>query len=37
VITEEVVREIFGVESRVLPHPVTGQPLCLPVRLASAG
>jgi iron complex transport system ATP-binding protein len=31
VITEALVREVFGVESRVIPHPVSGVPLCLPL------
>ena len=32
VITEEIVRNVFQVESKVVPHPVTGMPLCLPLR-----
>ncbi len=32
VITEQIVRDVFGVESQVMPHPVTGKPLCLPLR-----
>lgn len=32
VITESIVRDVFGVESRVIPHPVIGAPLCLPLR-----
>lgn len=31
VITEETIRDVFQVESRVIPHPVTGLPLCLPL------
>jgi iron complex transport system ATP-binding protein len=31
VITESLVREVFGVESRVIAHPVHGTPLCLPL------
>ena len=32
VITESIVRRVFGVESQIIPHPVTGAPLCLPIR-----
>jgi iron complex transport system ATP-binding protein len=32
VITEEIIRNVFGVESQVMPHPGTGKPLCLPLR-----
>lgn len=32
VITEEMVRNVFQVESKVVPHPVTGLPLCLPLK-----
>jgi len=32
VITEEMIRAVFGVESRVMPHPASGKPLCLPLR-----
>jgi len=31
VITEDVVREVFGLEARVVPDPVTGTPLVLPL------
>jgi len=31
VITETMVREVFGVESKVILHPVSGTPLCLPL------
>ena len=31
VITEELVREVFGLESRVLPDPVSGAPLIIPL------
>lgn len=34
VIVEDVVRRVFGVESQIVLNPVTGQPMCLPVRLA---
>ena len=30
VVTEELVREVFGLESRVLPDPVSGAPLIIP-------
>lgn len=37
VITERMIRDVFGVESHVMPHPVTGVPLCLPLgRVAAA-
>jgi len=31
VVTEELVREIFGLESRVMPDPVSGTPLIIPI------
>ena len=31
VVTEELVREVFGLESRVLPDPVSGAPLIIPL------
>jgi len=31
VLTEEVVRDVFGIESRVISDPVSGQPLMLPI------
>jgi iron complex transport system ATP-binding protein len=31
VLTEEVVRDVFGIESRVINDPVSGQPLMLPI------
>lgn len=31
VLTEETVEQVFGIKSRVVPHPVTGLPLCLPL------
>ncbi|MBO8163568.1 MAG: ABC transporter ATP-binding protein [Brevibacillus sp.] len=34
VITEEVLREVFGIEADILPDPRTGVPLCLPFELA---
>lgn len=32
VITEKIVRDVFGVESQVIAHPTTNKPLCLPIR-----
>jgi iron complex transport system ATP-binding protein len=32
VITEEIIREVFKVDSMVVPHPVNGLPLCLPLK-----
>jgi iron complex transport system ATP-binding protein len=32
VITEAMVRDVFQVESKIVPHPVTGLPLCLPLK-----
>ncbi len=34
VITEAMVRDVFQVESQVISHPITGLPLCLPLRRA---
>jgi iron complex transport system ATP-binding protein len=31
VLTEEVVRAVFGLDSRVIPDPVSGKPLMLPI------
>jgi len=31
VVTEELVREVFGLESRVMPDPVSGTPLIVPI------
>lgn len=31
VVTEELIRDVFRVETRVVPHPVAGTPLCVPV------
>lgn len=36
VITEEVIRRVFHVESVVIPHPVLGTPLCLPLSRVGA-
>jgi iron complex transport system ATP-binding protein len=32
VLTHEMMREVFGIESQILPHPVSGKPLCVPLR-----
>jgi iron complex transport system ATP-binding protein len=32
VITQELVRDAFQVESKIVTHPVTGLPLCLPLK-----
>jgi iron complex transport system ATP-binding protein len=31
VVTEDLVRDVFGLESRVLPDPVSGTPLIIPL------
>lgn len=31
VVTRETVREVFGIESRVVPDPVSGAPLVMPI------
>ncbi|MGC0370986.1 MULTISPECIES: ABC transporter ATP-binding protein [unclassified Microbacterium] len=31
VITEETVREVFGLDSRVVPDPLTGRPMVIPI------
>ncbi|PJJ62395.1 ABC transporter ATP-binding protein [Compostimonas suwonensis] len=31
VLTEDVVRDVFGIESRVIPDPMSGRPLMLPI------
>jgi ABC-type cobalamin/Fe3+-siderophores transport system ATPase subunit len=31
VLTTELIRKVYGVDSLVIPHPVTGKPLCLPL------
>ncbi len=31
VMTEEMVQEVFGLACRIIPDPVTGTPLCLPL------
>jgi len=32
VITEAIVRNVFNVESQIIKHPLTGMPLCLPLK-----
>lgn len=32
VITEEIVGEVFNVENQIIKHPITGLPLCLPIK-----
>ncbi|MFC6160033.1 ABC transporter ATP-binding protein [Kribbella sp. NPDC058693] len=32
VFTCEIIRDVFGVESKVVPHPVSGKPMCIPLR-----
>jgi iron complex transport system ATP-binding protein len=34
VVTEDVLREVFGIEALIIPDPHTGVPLCLPYGLA---
>jgi len=31
VVTEETVREVFGISSKVVPDPVSGAPLVMPI------
>jgi len=31
VLTEDIVRTVFGIDSRVIPDPITGKPLMLPI------
>lgn len=31
-LTPQLVREVFGIDAMVIPHPVDGRPLCLPLR-----
>ena len=31
VLTEDCVRTVFGIDSRVIPDPITGKPLMLPI------
>jgi len=32
VFTCDIIRDVFGVESKVVPHPVSGKPMCIPLR-----
>ena len=32
IVTAEMVRAVYGIEAEVVPHPVEGTPLCLPLR-----
>ena len=32
VLTCDMMREVFGIESQILPHPVSGKPLCVPLK-----
>jgi iron complex transport system ATP-binding protein len=36
VITEELVRAVFDLESRVIPDPIAGTPLCIPIGRATS-
>jgi ABC-type glutathione transport system ATPase component len=36
VVTEDLARDVFGVESRVIPDPRTGRPIVLPTAVASS-
>jgi iron complex transport system ATP-binding protein len=36
VMTQDVLREVFGIEADIIPDPRTGVPLCLPFELAPA-
>jgi iron complex transport system ATP-binding protein len=31
VVTEDLVRDVFGLDSRVLPDPISGTPLIIPL------
>lgn len=31
ILSTTLIRDVFGIESRVIEHPVTGQPMCLPI------
>jgi ABC-type cobalamin/Fe3+-siderophores transport system ATPase subunit len=37
VFTGEIIREVFGVESKVMPDPVSGKPMCIPLRARPRG
>lgn len=32
VLTADMMRQVFGIESQIMPHPVTGNPLCIPIK-----
>jgi iron complex transport system ATP-binding protein len=36
VMTQEVLRQVFGIEADIIPDPRTGVPLCLPYELAGS-
>jgi iron complex transport system ATP-binding protein len=31
ILTKELIHDVFGIASHVMDHPVTGQPMCLPI------
>ena len=31
ILTADLIRDVFGIDSHILDHPTTGQPLCVPV------
>ena len=37
IVDEELVRAVFGLRSRVIPDPVTGTPMCVPIGRQAAG
>ena len=32
VLTRDMMSDVFGIESQILPHPVSGKPLCVPLK-----
>jgi ABC-type cobalamin/Fe3+-siderophores transport system ATPase subunit len=32
VLTTDLMRDVFGIESQIVPHPLSGRPLCIPLR-----
>lgn len=32
VLTCDMMRDVFGIESRIMPHPISGRPLCVPLK-----
>jgi iron complex transport system ATP-binding protein len=32
VFTAEIIEDVFGVEAKVVPHPASGKPMCIPLR-----